>query len=99
MAGICMSRQNEEGLHISIYGKTGFGLSALILIFCAIYFWSEWPEIIAMKPNEFGDLLAGILGPLALLWLVLGFFQQGEELRQSVKALELQSEELRNSVA
>ena len=34
-------------------------------------------EILLMEPNEIGDLLAGIFGPLAILWLILGFFQQG----------------------
>ncbi|WP_298333762.1 hypothetical protein [uncultured Erythrobacter sp.] len=51
-----------------------------------------------MKPNEFGDFLAGVFAPLAFFWLVLGFFQQGRELRNSSEALWLQGEELRNSV-
>lgn len=55
-------------------------------------------EILLMPPNEIGDLLAGMFGPLAILWLILGFFQQGIELRQNTKALELQAEELKNSV-
>jgi hypothetical protein len=48
--------------------------------------------------NEFGDFMAGAFGPLALFWLVLGFFQQGDELRNSVEALRLQADELQNSV-
>lgn len=55
-------------------------------------------EILLMPPNEIGDLLAGMFGPLAILWLILGFFQQGIELRQNTKALNLQAEELKNSV-
>lgn len=51
-----------------------------------------------MQLNEVGDFLAGAFGPLAILWLVLGFFQQGIELRQGSKALNLRAEELRNSV-
>lgn len=51
-----------------------------------------------LTPNEWGDFLAGSFGPLALAWLVFAFFQQGKELSASVKALELQSEELRASV-
>jgi hypothetical protein len=30
-------------------------------------------EIMLMEPNEIGDLLAGIFGPLAILWLILVF--------------------------
>lgn len=51
-----------------------------------------------MKLNEVGDFLAGAFGPLAILWLVLGFFQQGVELRQGTEALKMQAEELRASV-
>lgn len=48
--------------------------------------------------NEFGDFLAGAFAPLAFFWLVLGFLQQGEELRHSSEALWLQGRELQNSV-
>lgn len=53
----------------------------------------------SMSLNEVGDFLAGAFGPVAILWLVLGFFQQGIELRQGTAALNLQGEELKNSVA
>lgn len=49
-------------------------------------------------PNGFGDMLAGVFSPLAFLWLVLGFIQQGQELSASVRALELQGQELQHSV-
>jgi len=51
-----------------------------------------------MSLNEVGDFLAGIFSPLAFLWLVLGFLQQGKELQASRSALLLQAEELRSSV-
>lgn len=51
-----------------------------------------------MAPNEWGDFLAGSFAPLAFLWLVLGYLQQGDELRLSTEALRLQAEELKNSV-
>lgn len=51
-----------------------------------------------MTPNEWGDFFGGIFAPLAFLWLVLGYLQQGEELRLSTKALNLQAEELKHSV-
>jgi hypothetical protein len=61
--------------------------------------YAFWPKFKALEPNEWGDFLAGAFGPLALGWVVLGFFQQGKELRNSVKALELQTSELKASVA
>lgn len=48
--------------------------------------------------NAWGDFFAGFFAPLAFLWLVLGYLQQGEELRQSTEALKLQAAELKNSV-
>ena len=58
----------------------------------------NWITFLGLKPNEVGDFLAGVFGPLAFLWLVFGYYQQGEELKHSVEALKLQAEELRNSV-
>lgn len=58
----------------------------------------RWNELVALELNALGDFLAGAFGPLAILWLVLGYFQQGIELRLNSKALHLQAEELANSV-
>ena len=51
-----------------------------------------------MKPDEWGNFFAGFFAPLAFLWLVLGYMQQGQELQLSTQALLLQAEELKNSV-
>lgn len=64
----------------------------------AAYAWSEWSAMLAMKPDQFATFLSGVFAPLAFLWLVLGFRQQGDELQNSARALWLQGEELRNSV-
>ena len=40
-----------------------------------------------------GDFLAGMAAPIALFWVVIGYFQQGEELSLNTKALELQQKE------
>lgn len=48
--------------------------------------------------NAWGDFFAGFFAPLAFLWLILGYLQQGEELQHSTRALQLQADELRNSV-
>lgn len=50
-----------------------------------------------MELNALGDFMAGTFAPLALLWLVIGYFQQGDELRQNSRALLLQAEELRQA--
>jgi hypothetical protein len=73
-------------------------ISAGYLVAIATWALFEWRELLAMSPNEFGDLLAGISSPLAFFWLVFGFLQQGQELQASVGALELQSKELNDSV-
>lgn len=57
------------------------------------YSVAELDDLLKLSGNEFGDFLAGVFSPLAFLWLVLGFFQQGQELRASIHALELQGDE------
>lgn len=52
-------------------------------------------EIMAL--NEWGDYLAGVFAPVAFFWLVLGYYQQGEELRQNTEALRLQQREMEAS--
>ena len=72
--------------------------SVLWLLASAILLWLKRAELASMPPNAWGDFFAGAFAPLAFLWLVLGYLQQGEELRLSTDALRLQAEELRNSV-
>ncbi|MDI3335298.1 hypothetical protein QKW60_02670 [Defluviimonas aestuarii] len=74
-------------------------LSSLCYVVAVAFFqWENLLGIRQLQLNEFGDFLAGIFGPLAIFWLILGFFQQGEELRNSVETLKLQAKELANSV-
>jgi hypothetical protein len=49
------------------------------------------------KLNEWGDFIAGFSAPLAFFWLVLGYMQQGEELKNNTEMLRLQAEELKHS--
>lgn len=76
----------------------GCVVSAGWIAFMGVFAWHRWAAIATMAPNEVGDFLAGVFAPLAFLWLVLGFFQQGRELQHSGEALWLQGQELRNSV-
>lgn len=80
--------------------RTGLGLLAT-----ALYFWwvgslllPRYSEFQALELNALGDFFAGVFGPVAFLWLVIGYFQQGAELKQNNEALKLQAEELRNAV-
>lgn len=79
---------------------TTIGFVGTIIYFSCVYILIEdrIEQIDKIKLNELGDFLAGAFGPLAIFWLILGFFQQGKELQQSTKALKLQAQELNNSV-
>lgn len=77
---------------------TGVGMTSAYLAGMGIYAACVWPHILAMGPDGFATFLSGMFAPVAFLWLVLGFLQQGNELRNSADALWLQSEELRHSV-
>ncbi|WP_141243352.1 hypothetical protein [Bordetella genomosp. 1] len=73
----------------------------ITVVYLVVGLWLGWEQrasLLEMKPNEVGDFLAGLTGPIALLWLILGYFQQGDELRQGTEALQLQAAELRQSV-
>lgn len=77
--------------------RLGLGLTAFYLFFLGIYACVQWTQMLEMKPNEFGDFLAGAFGPLAIFWLICGYFQQGIELKQNTEALILQAQELKHS--
>ena len=78
--------------------KVGVGLTVLWIGAFALIVTTNWPEVQELKLNAWGDFLAGFSAPLALIWLVVGYFQQGEELRLNTQALEAQQEELRRQV-
>jgi len=75
-----------------------------------VAFWAGYAlfapaPLFTLSLNEIGDFFAGAFAPVAFLWLILGYLQQGKELQQNTmalqqqaKSLELQVEELRNSV-
>ncbi|WP_152551613.1 hypothetical protein [Polycyclovorans algicola] len=55
-------------------------------------------EILELDLNEFGDLAAGFAAPMALVWLIAGYFQQQVEIRQNTAALDQQDASLRLQV-
>ena len=78
--------------------EIGGAVTLVYLVGLVALTWGRISTLGAMPLNEVGDFLAGAFGPVAFLWLVLGFLQQGEELRQGTEALLLQATELKNSV-
>lgn len=83
--------------------KNNLGLILISIVSIAYLFVTcnyivNLEEFNSLKLNEKGDLLAGIFSPLAFLWLVYGYLQQGHELKQNSESLRLQATELKNSV-
>ncbi|MHC9012119.1 hypothetical protein ACYX79_10900 [Stenotrophomonas rhizophila] len=74
------------------------GLTLFYLATIAAYAVFQWEYLLKMDPNEFGDFLAGAFGPVALFWLVCGYFQQSAELRQNTRAIRLQADALEQQV-
>lgn len=80
---------------LEFWGVVGTAIYLLIMGLTVAFKFSDF---IALELNALGDFLAGAFGPIAFLWLVLGFLQQGRELKLSSEALQLQAKELKNSV-
>jgi hypothetical protein len=76
-----------------VKGFTSFYVSGFFILF-----GFRAGEVFALPLNELGDFLAGGFGPIAFLWLILGYKQQGEELKASSAALEAQVTELKNNL-
>ena len=76
--------------------KLGLWITVVWIIAVGIIIFANYCTAQKMELNQWGDFLAGIAAPLALLWLVIGYFQQGEELRLNTRALELQKKEIAN---
>jgi len=70
----------------------GLAASVLWLVFAVVV----WFEIQSgpVKPSVLGDYLAGMVSPLAFIWFVIAYFQQGEELKRNTEALSTQREEM-----
>jgi len=71
--------------------------SVWVLILVSLL-WAKLDGLEKLSLNEIGDFLAGATAPLAFLWIIVGYFQQNEELKQNNQALQLQIQELRLSV-
>lgn len=84
---------------MSLKSEVVGGVTTFIYLVCiGLLVCVKYNTISEMKLNEMGDFLSGVFGPIAFFWLVLGYLQQGRELKLSSDALQLQAAELQNSV-
>ncbi len=67
----------------------GASLTGVWFIVIAIYaqFYMGLGEIFSQQPHIIGGFLAGILAPVALLWMIITHIQRGDEVRQYAIAL------------
>lgn len=92
--------QIEELKNSRWFNRTGIGLlfTGLYIAALVTLIFKRGGEVADLRLNELGDVAAGAFGPLAMVWLVLGYLQQGDELKQNTEALRLQAQELANAV-
>jgi hypothetical protein len=73
-------------------------LTGIWLVGAGAYIYANWPDIEALKAIDVAALAGGAVMPLAFVWLVVGFFQQGEELRNNAVALRNQTDLLAQQI-
>ncbi len=79
---------------------TGIYMFVLFALLLAVLFGEIGIDSFrTMSPNEVGDLLAGIAGPFALIWLVYGYLLQGISMRQHAKEIAQSAMALRLQIA
>ena len=77
-----------KGIRIGIAG------SAIWLAFIVLFRFNSLHTLKTMPLNEFAGFLAGVIGPLALFWLLLGYWFQVRELNARVEDLKAQVDQL-----
>lgn len=98
-----MSEDRNKELNNHWYNNPtawGWILTGAIGTLIVLYWWN-YPEAFKLlldDANEVGDFLAGTAGTLALVWLIVGYFLQREELRQNTDALQDQKKEFEKQV-
>ena len=60
--------------------KAGFLISSIWIAVISIIIFTNKKGLSDLELNAWGDFLAGAVAPLALIWFVIGYFQQGKEI-------------------
>ncbi len=72
--------------------------TVMLVTFFVVLLYIRRGELSGLELNEIGDFLAGFAAPLAFIWLIAGYVQQGLELEQNTAALKSQQQELKEQV-
>lgn len=72
--------------------EVGAKLTFYYFAFIIILFGWKLPSLFFSGLNEIGDFLAGVFGPVAFCWLIIGYLMQNKELKTQI-------EEFKNSVS
>lgn len=67
--------------------KVGWTLTAAWVSTTVTIAYFRFGDFVQMELNQWGDFLAGITAPLALLWLVLGYLQHSREIALQVEEM------------
>lgn len=93
-AGVMQEQMNgkgardQEGLWMGSWRLWAGGIVSVLWIVGVVWLvCGRWTQLTSMELNALGDFFAGVFAPLAFLWLVLGYLQQGDELRLSTNEL------------
>jgi hypothetical protein len=86
------TKKNKEWSdQLTKYAKWGTGIYFLVL---AGLLFGRYDQLWTKDINELGDFLAGAFGPVAFLWLVIGYLMQHSELKLNRISIEKQAQEL-----
>lgn len=87
----------EETQRLKRRGWWGTGIWGLIVaVYWTATIWGGETRLLTL--SEFGDFFAGVSAPIAFLWLVVGYYQQGLELRHNSRELSKQEVAMRASL-
>lgn len=78
--------------------RIAFGLTGIWILVAVSYIYADWSQVERLNAISISAVLSAVVMPLALLWLVVGYFQQAEELRQTAGALRKQVDLLEQQV-
>ncbi len=83
------SMPRKRSIKYKLVNFMGFALSAGWLGLSAFYIQSNmgFMELFSQQPHILGGFLAGILAPVALLWMILAYIQRGSDIQMYADAL------------